>query len=372
MKVQGKQYRSVWVERRAADRSNERRPLAVKMIDQTLLPHRFVIATMETHRQTAEAIRGMTIRGAPAIGAAGAYGLAQAAAEAPEGDEGRDYIRRAEELLRSTRPTGHDLFYMLDRVIQAIEGSGGPDRADQALKAAERLVEESVLRCRKIGEHGAELIQDDMRILTHCNAGWLACVDWGTALAPLYVALRQGRRARVFIDETRPQLQGTRLTAWELAHEGLAGEIIADNAAGLLMRQGEVQIVITGADRIAANGDVANKVGTYEKAVLARENKVPFYVAAPASTFDLNCATGEDIPIEERSAEEVLFAHGLNDMGEMTRVRLAPEGSLARNPAFDITPAELITGLITEFGIIQASPEAIGKIMGRSADEGAR
>lgn len=356
MNVQGRAFRTVWAEPSGPN------ALPVRMIDQQILPHRFAIATMPTHRETARAIRDMTIRGAPAIGAAGAYGLAQAAAEAPPGESRKSYLDAAHTLLRETRPTAYDLFYALDAVMAAIGRVGAQDQAAAALAEAERLADESVERCRRIGEHGAKLIETGMRILTHCNAGWLACVDWGTALAPIYTAHRRGRAVRVLASETRPRLQGANLTAWELAEEGIGCDIIADNAAGLLMQRGEVDLVITGADRIAANGDAANKIGTYTRAVLAREHGIPFYVAAPLSTFDPGCPSGAGIPIEERNQDEVLFAHGMNDRGETTRVRLAPEGARALNPAFDVTPAAFITGLITEFGVIKADAAAISEM----------
>ncbi len=360
MNVQGKRYRTVWVAAK-----QEQKGLVIEMIDQRRLPHEFVVATLPTHRETARAIRDMTIRGAPAIGAAGAYGLAQAVAEAPVDGSRENFIQTARELLKSTRPTAYDLFYGLDHVGKAIAGVDPKNQAAAALAEAERLADESAERCRKIGEHGAKLIESGTRVLTHCNAGWLACVDWGTALSPIYHAHRAGRKVAVLADETRPRLQGANLTAWELGQEGVDCEIIADNAAGLLFRRGEIQLVITGADRIAANGDAANKIGTYEKAVLAREHGVPFYIAAPASTFDLNCPIGDAIPIEERSADEVLYAQGRMDDGKLGRVRLAPEGARARNPAFDVTPAKLIAGLITEFGVIKAGAKSIAKVLKR-------
>lgn len=360
MKVQGKNYRTVWAKPAPAPSGG----LAVQMIDQTLLPHRFEVVTLADHRQTARAIRDMIVRGAPAIGASGAYGLAQVAAEAPPGASGDRYIEEGYQTLRSTRPTAQDLFYALDQVRAAIEGAAPKDRARAALAEAERLADESVERCRKIGEIGAPLITPGMRTMTHCNAGWLACVDWGTALAPFYAAHREGRSPNVLVSETRPRLQGSSLTAWELSQEGIDYEIIADGASGLTISRGDVELIITGADRVAANGDVANKIGTYEKALLAREHGVPFYVAAPASTFDLDCPDGQAIPIEERGAEEVLYARGLADSGELTRVRLAPEGAKSRNPAFDVTPAALVTGLITERGIVEANAAAIARALG--------
>ncbi len=357
MNVSGKHFETVWAEPREGG-------LLVKMIEQRILPHRFEIAEMPTHSDTARAIREMVIRGAPAIGAAGAYGFAQAVAEAPLDERREKWLDAAHELLRSTRPTAFDLFYNLDKIREAIAGIAPKDQAERALAEAKRLAADSAERCRRIGEHGAKLIEKGMTILTHCNAGWLACVDWGTALSPIYHAHRAGRAPKVLADETRPRMQGANLTAWELGQEGVACEIIADNAAGWLMRRGEIQLVITGADRIAANGDAANKIGTYEKALLAREHGVPFYIAAPVSTFDLKCPSGDSIPIEERNADEVLYVCGKLESGEVARVRVAPEKARARNPAFDVTPAKLISGLITEHGVIAAEKSAIERAMG--------
>lgn len=361
MQVHGKPYRTVWVETEPEALAAPPAPFSVRMIEQRQLPHEFRIVDLPDHRETARAIRDMIVRGAPAIGASAAYGLAQAYAEAPRGEGREEYIREGRELLRSSRPTAQDLFTMLGAVQAAVEGLPEAEQAAAALKAARGLADQSAERCRKIGEHGAPLIQPGARVLTHCNAGWLACVDWGTALAPIYYAAREGKNPSVFTDETRPRLQGANLTAWELGQEKIDYEIIADNAAGHLIRSGEVDLVITGADRVALNGDAANKIGTYEKALLADRHGVPFYIAAPASTFDLGCVEGAAIPIEERSADEVLYAYGRDDEGAMRRVRLAPEGAKARNPAFDVTPAELIRGLITEHGIIEPNPESIRK-----------
>jgi len=348
MRVAGKDYRTIWMD-----------GAVVKTINQPLLPHRFEIVDLPTHRDTANAISTMILRGAGAIGAAGGFGMAQVYLEAPADDPQRaEYVQEGYQTLRNTRPTAQDLFYALDRVRMAGEAGG----ADAAVAEAQQIADEYVEAGRLIAQNGSPLITDGARVLTHCNAGWLAFVDWGSALAPVYFAHRAGRKVSVLADETRPRGQGARLTAWELAQEGVPVSIIADNAAGLLMRRGEIDLVITGADRIAANGDVANKIGTYEKALCAQANNVPFYVAAPLSTFDVNCPDGDHIPIEERCGDEVLFAYGRNDAGEFVRVRLAPEGVRARNPAFDVTPAELITGIITEKGIIKACREDIAKL----------
>lgn len=303
----------------------------VRMIDQRHLPGELRIFVAESYKDVAHAIRDMVVRGAPAIGAAAAYGMAQAVLQGAEPEE-------AAEALRGTRPTGHDLFYAIDYMLRAI-GQG-----EDAAKAAEAYARMDEERCRRIGQHGEKLVTDGARILTHCNAGALACVDVGTVTAPLRAAHSKGRRFFVYVDETRPRLQGSRLTAWELGQEGIDHVVIADNAAGALLQRGEIDFVLVGADRIAANGDLANKVGTYEKAVVAKANRVPFYVAAPTSTIDFRLRSGKDIPIEQRPESEVLTIGG---------VRVAPEGTRARNPAFDVTPARYVTAYITERGIVR-------------------
>jgi translation initiation factor eIF-2B subunit alpha/methylthioribose-1-phosphate isomerase len=318
MKVRGKQYRAVWMEGRH-----------VVVIDQRLLPHKFKLLRLRNHRETAEAIRNMTIRGAGTIGATAAYGMAQAYLEGVS-------LSKAYETLVTTRPTAVDLKHALDRVLVAAS------TPRQSVPEAERITTEYVTRMKRIGEIGLRLVNPGARVLTHCNAGWLAIVDWGSATAPIYAAHRKHRQVFVWVDETRPRCQGANLTSWELLNEGVPHKLIADNAAGLLMRQGQVDLCIVGADRIAANGDTANKIGTYEKAVLAKENGIPFYIAAPSSTIDPHCPTGDGIPIEERDENEVLFLAGK---------RIAPKGARAANPAFDVTPAKYITGIITEKGI---------------------
>jgi len=354
MKVEGKDYRTIWLE-----------GSSVKTINQPLIPHKFEIVSLDTHDRTAEAIRTMVLRGAGAIGAAGAFGMAQVFMEAPAEEPARgQYIQAGYETLRNTRPTARDLFYALDRVRPVGEAAPAERAGEAASAEAQRIADEYVEAGRLIGQYGAPLLAEGARVLTHCNAGWLAFVDWGSALAPVYMAHRAGRKVSVLADETRPRGQGARLTAWELKQEGVEVRVIADNAAGLLMRRGEVDIVITGADRIAANGDVANKIGTYEKALCAKANGVPFYVAAPASTFDLACPDGDHIPIERRGDDEVLYAYGRSDAGEFTRVRLAPEGVEAVNFAFDVTGAELVTGIITDRGIISANADEIARVIG--------
>ena len=343
MIVNGKAYRTIWLE-----------GSTVYIINQQRLPHFFEIAALADHQATAQAIRDMWVRGAGAIGAAGGFGMAQVALEAPDDSGFVDYVRRGAATLAATRPTAQDLFYAIERVKQAIEGAANVAAARAAAMAvAQALADENVAAGKAIGRHGAELLPDGTRMLTHCNAGWLGCVDWGTALAPVYAAKRMGRRVFVYVDETRPRCQGAQLTAWELLNEEIAHAIVPDNASGFLMQRAEIDLVIVGADRVAANGDVANKIGTYEKAVVAHELGIPFYVAAPLSTVDPHCPDGQHIPIEERSPDEVLYAYGLLDNGQLGRVRIAPSQSAARNLAFDVTPARYITGIITERGIFR-------------------
>lgn len=301
----------------------------VAAIDQTRLPKSIKIVRFSNHRQVAAAIKTMVVRGAPTIGATAAYGIALAASNG-------ESVKAAAKLLKSTRPTAYDLFHAVDWMLENL---------DDPVESAERYANGIIEECERIGGHGAKLIKSGSKVLTHCNAGALATVDFGTALAPMRVAKRQGRKFFVFVDETRPRLQGANLTSWELTQEGIDHAIIADNAAGHYMKS-EVDLVIVGADRIATNGDAANKIGTYEKAVLAKENGVPFYVAAPMSTFDPRVSGEKDIPIEQRGESEVL---------RIGCERIGPAGARALNPAFDVTPARFITGFITEYGIIKPS-----------------
>jgi methylthioribose-1-phosphate isomerase len=303
----------------------------VRFIDQRILPHKFCIVSAGTVEEVALAIEDMTVRGAPSIGAAGAYGMALAQIN------GHD-LKQAAIRLKKTRPTAFDLFYAVDKMLAA--ASGGKDLVRASAEYADSIAD----KCRMIGEHGNALIKDGFGILTHCNAGALATVDHGTALAPIRAAHDSGKNIHVFVDETRPRLQGAALTSWELLQEGIDHDIIPDNAAGHCMQRGEVDLVIVGADRIAANGDFANKIGTYEKAVLAKENGIPFYTAAPASTFDFSMESGAEIPIEERNQDEVRFIGGN---------LICPKDAKAMNPAFDMTPAKYITGIITERGIFR-------------------
>lgn len=350
-----KEFRTIWREGRR-----------VHMIDQRKLPHKFEIVSTWRHEETAEAIRSMTVRGAGAIGVAAAYGMAQAALEA-EGlpnEDIKNYLESAAIILRSTRPTAANLFHAIDRCLRAAERSP-EDPVGGVVSEADTIAEEDLEASKRIGEFGSLLIADGARILTHCNAGALAFIDYGTALSPIRLAHRQGKRILVLIDETRPRFQGAMLTAWELEQEGIPHVVIVDNAAGYYMRRGEVDIVIVGADRVAINGDFANKIGTYEKAVLAAENGIPFYVAAPKMTFDPNCVSGEHIEVEERSGEEVRYVYGLNELGELSRVLIMGRDTPVRNPSFDITPAKYVTGFITESGILRPPySETIPRFLG--------
>ena len=304
----------------------------------------------------------MTVRGAGAIGATGACGMAQAAMSAPE--LGFDAaIEAAAAGLRATRPTAQNLFAGIDHVLTAIRAESTPALAREAAVAAARaFCDDDSACCEAIGQHGEALIRDGMRVSTHCNAGWLAFVDWGSALSPIYAAARSGKAVSVWVDETRPRGQGARLTAWELGQERIPHAVLADGAVGSFMRRGEVDLVVVGSDRIAANGDVANKIGTYTSALLAKAHGIPFYVAAPTTTIDPGCPSGAHIPIEERSQEEVAFVDGTDADGVLRRIRVVAPGSPCRNPAFDVTPAELVAGIITERGIVPATPAGIASV----------
>lgn len=323
------------------------------LIDQPKLPHLFQIQRLDHHTQTAQAISTMIVRGAGAIGATGAAGMAQAFLEAPNDDSFQKYIDTAAHTLSNTRPTAQNLFYGIQKVLRAAQDAPTREQArQQAVLAAQGVADEDAAACQQIGRFGSEVISSGMNISTHCNAGWLAFVDWGSAISPIYTAHREGKKVFVFVDETRPRGQGARLTAWELAQEGVPHAVIADNATGHYIKEGQIDMVIVGADRIAMNGDVANKIGTYTSALAAKAKGIPFYVAAPTATIDPDCPCGSAIPIEERGEDEVRFTWGWSDAGEFMRVRTVPESSPARNPAFDVTPASLITGIITEKGII--------------------
>lgn len=339
----------------------------VRLIEQRLLPHEFKIVATQNFRETAAAIRDMIVRGAGAIGATAAYGLAQGA-RAFRGSDPQKFSRHIETVyttLKDARPTAVDPVNAMNDVRRVMaRGESVEEQQALALAAAEEFANEDVQHCEAIGRHGAKLIRNGMRVLTHCNAGWLAFVDIGSATAPMYAAQAAGRKFHVFCDETRPRSQGATLTAWELAQQGVSHQIIADNAAGHLMQRGEIDLVIVGSDRtLGRTGEVANKIGTYTKAVLAKRHGIPFYVAIPLSTIDWKLRRGFDIPIEERHEHEVLGAWGVAQSlksgvqrlksGVRTYVRVANPTSGARNPGFDVTPAELITGIITPVGIFK-------------------
>lgn len=321
MKINGEDKRAFWWENGA-----------IHFIDQRKLPYSLEIYVAKTVDECAFAIKDMVVRGAPAIGAAAAFGIVL----------GKDDLKNTAEILRKTRPTAYDLFYAIDYMLEMLKDG------EDALTAANTYYDDIVNRCRRIGENGEPLIKQGMKILTHCNAGALATGDFGTALAPFYIAHRKGIKFFVYADETRPRCQGL-LTDWELEQEGIDHAVIADNAAGYYMRAGEIDMVITGADRIASNGDFANKIGTYEKAVLAKENDIPFYVAAPISTFDKTIKSGDEIIIEERGREELAIVNKSCIMPDYTKVK---------NPAFDVTPAKYVTGYITEERIIDKLDKA--------------
>jgi len=319
----------------------------VKMIDQRKLPLEFVVVEFDDYRDVAMAIREMYIRGAPAIGAAAAFGLALAArqSQATTPDDLLADLDTAAEVLRATRPTAVNLFWALDRMLRiarSLSQATVPEIRDGLLNEAQRIADEDVAINKRMGAYGAALVQDGFNILTHCNAGALATVDYGTALAVVRAAHEQGKEIHVWVDETRPRLQGARLTAWELMEAGIPMTLIADNVAGHLMRSGQVDIVFVGSDRTAANGDVANKIGTYKLAVLARENGIPFYAVVPTSTIDLQIAQGDDIPIEVRDEREVTHVRDC---------QIAPDGVRVLNVAFDVTPHRYVTGIVTENGI---------------------
>ncbi|MBW6460040.1 MAG: S-methyl-5-thioribose-1-phosphate isomerase [Bacteroidales bacterium] len=334
MTVDGKDYRTVWMDGGS-----------VFMIEQNLLPFEFRIIACLNYRETCHAIRTMVIRGAGAIGAAAGYAMAQAAGEA-QGTDKLIFLENSRHEIESTRPTARNLFYATERVFQAALVSPA-----NARKEAEEIADEDAAASRRIGELGKTLIPQGAGVATHCNAGWLAFVDYGTALSPIYMSHQDSNKLFVYVDETRPRSQGARLTAWELHNAGIPHAIIPDNATAWYMAQGKIDLVIVGADRIAANGDTANKIGTLEKAIAAKYYNIPFYVAAPTSTFDMNCPDGSHIVIEERDPEEVLYQDGLTIEGKKERILVCSPGSPALNPAFDVTPAGLISGFITEEGI---------------------
>lgn len=353
MNVEGTHYRTIW-----------NQGYQVKIIDQTRLPHSFETITLSTLDDAAKAIKDMWVRGAPLIGATAAYGVALALREDPSDD----HLSHAVSVLEATRPTAINLKWALNRVSSTLVETSSSDRVEAAFQLAQEVCDEDVEINRRIGEHGLSIMNDlrvkkagaPINILTHCNAGWLATVDWGTATSPIYQAFNAGIEVHVWVDETRPRNQGASLTAWELSKHGVPHTLIVDNAGGHLMQHGEVDMVITGTDRTTARGDVCNKIGTYLKALAARDNNVPFYVALPSPTIDWSIQDGlTEIPIEERSGDEVSYITGKQENGETISVRISPEKTPAGNPAFDVTPAKYITSLITERGLVQADQNAL-------------
>lgn len=341
-------YKTVWMENSS-----------VFLIEQNLLPFKFKIYEAKTYRDTCHAIKTMIVRGAGAIGAAAGYAMAQAFLENNE----KSFLTNAKKEIENTRPTAQNLFYATNRVFDSAINSKIP--RESAVREAQKIAEEDAESCRKIGEYGNDLIKDNDGIETHCNAGGLAFADYqtgGTALAPMFEAKRKGKNIFVYADETRPRGQGARLTAWELKNENIPHAIVPDNAGAYLMSLGKINLMIVGADRIAKNGDTANKIGTLEKAIIAKEYNIPFYVAAPTSTFDLNCNSGKDIPIEIRNQEEILFQTGTDKYGFIKKILVCSPGSSAINPSFDITPAKYISGIITEKGIIKPEENIITRL----------
>jgi len=350
---------------------------AVQVLDQTLLPHEIVWRTLDSLAGTAEAIRAMTVRGAPLIGATAAFGLSFGLAADPS-DAG---LAATYERLLATRPTAVNLRWSLDRVCARVTPLVPADRADGAWGEAVQICADDVATNAAIGRHGLALFRTlleakpeaPLNILTHCNAGWLGCVDWGTALAPVYLAHDAGLPVHVWVSETRPRNQGASLTAWELTQHGVPHTLVVDNAAGHLLQRGFVDLCIVGTDRVTAGGDVANKIGTYLKALAARAHQIPFYVALPLSTVDWTITDGiADIPIEQRAGREVTHLAGQNSDGQRTEVRLAPPGTLARNDAFDVTPAALVTALITEHGPCQADAGSLQRLAAQAESSGRR
>ncbi|HIF06709.1 MAG TPA: S-methyl-5-thioribose-1-phosphate isomerase [Gemmatimonadetes bacterium] len=368
MNVGGEAYRTIWL---AEDRRT------VEIIDQTRLPHEFVTLALRDVNDAVQAIRSMQVRGAPLIGVTAAYGVCLALTA--DGSDGA--LEVACDALFGSRPTAVNLSWALQTMRKALAEVPPSDRVTVAYETAAKIADEDVASCRAIGEHGAELFADLIRnkereggteplnILTHCNAGWLATVDYGTALAPVYTAHDAGLAVHVWVDETRPRNQGAALTAWELGQHGVPHTVIADNAGGHLMQHGRVDVCVTGSDRTTGTGDVCNKIGTYLKALAAHDNGLPFYVALPHSTIDWSISDGiADIPIEERDEREVTHVSGLGEDGAVITVRVTPRGSPAANAAFDVTPARLVTGLITERGVAPASAEGLAGLYPERAE----
>ena len=354
MKIEGKEYRTIWFENNA-----------VKIIDQTKLPHQFVIKELKKVKDAINAIKLMEVRGAPLIGATAAYGLVLAIIE----NNDQSFLKKSSEDLIESRPTAINLKWAVDRMMNRLKGLNSTKILNIAIDEAEKICEEDITFCEKIGLNGLQIIEeiyskkkDTINILTHCNAGWLATINWGTATSPIYHAHKKGIPIHVWTDETRPRNQGANLTSYELNEEGIKNTIIADNTGGILMQRGEVDICIVGTDRTLANGDVCNKVGTYLKALAAHDNSVPFYVALPSSTIDWDIKNYKDIPIEERDSKELSHIDGIDKDGNLKNILIYPKKSKALNLAFDITPAKYVTGLITEKGICEASMDGLTKL----------
>ncbi len=351
MKIEQKEYRTIWFENNI-----------VKIIDQTKLPHRFVIKDIKTIKDAVNAIKVMEVRGAPLIGATAAYGLVLSILE----NKDQSFLKNSANDLIKSRPTAINLKWAVDRMMKKISGVNSNKIFEIALNEAKEIAEEDEKFCEKIGLHGLKIIEeihnkkkDTINILTHCNAGWLATINWGTATSPIYHAHKKGIPLHIWVDETRPRNQGANLTSFELNEEHVPNTVIVDNTGGLLMQRGKVDMCIVGTDRTLANGDVCNKIGTYLKALAAKDNNIPFYVALPSSTIDWNIKDHKDIPIEERNSEELSYIEGLDDKGNVKKLQIYPKKSKAMNLAFDVTPAKYVTGLITEKGVCDASTEGI-------------
>ena len=354
MKIEGKEYRTIWFENNV-----------VRIIDQTKLPHKFIIKDLETVNDAINAIKIMEVRGAPLIGGTAAYGVALAVQE----NNDINFIKKSSEELIKSRPTAINLKWAVDRMIKKINGINTDQILDVALNEAKEICDEDERFCKNIGLNGLKIIEEiynkkknTVNILTHCNAGWLATINWGTATSPIYHAHQRGIPVHVWVDETRPRNQGANLTSYELNEEEIQNTIIADNTGGILMQRGEVDMCIVGTDRTLSNGDVCNKIGTYLKALAAHDNNVPFYVALPSSTIDWDIKEGKDIPIEERNSEELSHIEGVNENNEIKKILIYPKKSKVKNLAFDVTPAKYVTGLITEKGISEASYNGLKKL----------
>ena len=351
MKIENKSYRTIWLENKI-----------VKIIDQTKLPHQFVIKDLKKVQDAINAIKTMEVRGAPLIGATAAYGLVLSIIE----NNDLSFLRKSSENLIASRPTAINLKWAVERMMKKLSGINEKDILNTAINEANEIVEEDVRFCKKIGLNGLKIIQeisnkkkDTVNILTHCNAGWLATIDWGTATSPIYHAHQKGIKVHVWVDETRPRNQGANLTSYELNEEGIPNTVITDNAGGILMQRGQVDMCIVGTDRTLSNGDVCNKIGTYLKALAAKDNDVPFYVALPSSTIDWNIKDHKKIPIEERNSEELSHVEGIDEENKLKKIRIYPQKSKSLNLAFDVTPAKYVTGLITEKGVCEASEKGL-------------